>query len=1268
MPDPTLSEAAKWCEEARKKLKLKGGAYKPTKGEANIKKEGAALQKNLKALQGLDSDAAASFEQLFIGLASQLNKAAEAGDSAGVAIAAEDLALLNLRVQVDLAKSAKKPDRGAVTKAENALAEKMKQFEQRYLQALPLCEQKLRDLRAVPYAVVTAVETNINEAKAAGPGRKDWAAAVGLLNTVNALFESAKKTAEDWKKVELKHAAQEQHYKSKTTKLGEVLVELTMVPSAQAACATIRKAQNAGVLALEPPSGCPLTIKFYDDGYKAIVAIIPKTKVFHKEALEAASKTDKAMAKDSDISKAVEATRKAMVALRTPPALLLTMSAAEPHELEISKAELLSIQSGKKEFGIKRLNELTGQLTGLKNTLEPLRTSCLKKTQDAENAMGALLSAASTSDERDALARLQKRLDDAGVAVAALEFQEADNALTQLVSELNTLLSNSTTTPDAMKAKWDAIAKPGGRLDNARRRIGELQKLLQESPIPGAKGLGDGSYADILDRELTKIENMAKLDKAWARAVTRFNEISKEIVNHRNRQKDVGKFITERDKLAAPVALQIKAAEAALQKLRDALAKVPNSGNTLALAADELAQAQQLWEDRATRAGNATELAADQALATFKRLTDKFNGFTASPEALNQAVADGRDDAAMKEFEQLAGPVEEALVALRQRDGTAAALHAKTLAGLRGELKAKTDLHGQDNPREKLKRLSLLVTEAVKTAQDQLNAATLAAKTEYDKVNQQLVALRKLGAKSLGRGNRDLFTPFFDKLEQELKDLLGMVNSPSINTAKAALSELQAMSARATKLQQEVEAQGKQGASGIAQGLLDEPTDDEDLGLSQLFSDEPVEERATPNFRLVLEAVRLITKSLEDANLATCLPAQKLQLDTDFTTLQESIYEDDPTTSFEALRELHRRVTETIGRAATAMELREQFKLNLVTVQQHFQTLGGYKVDTWAGKLHKLRSEPTAYLGELDQRIVAAKSLTKTPQKEQRALDDLAKIDQEMLAVISTDTDTDEQRQEKQEKRVEQEKAAQARAHQKELEKVKWKALVTDFENMDLDRATKAVDGADGGDDTQITDLKKMLKQAKGIFDDSGNFVGAVELLNSAKQYAARVIAHPMGLKAAARDELPKVRQHWHDAVLAFNNSVDAVTSAISSADDDIDMSGLFGGDDEEDEAAKKRVAEAVKKSVSMLEGLKGLFNANIMNAPIAVLTSDQKAPIKRAAREQAMQHVNAYKDLLRTDPVLLKLMQKDRPFGTVDFYGLNAALRDLDLNIQRAV
>ena len=42
--------------------------------------------------------------------------------------------------------------------------------------------------------------------------------------------------------------------------------------------------------------------------------------------------------------------------------------------------------------------------------------------------------------------------------------------------------------------------------------------------------------------------------------------------------------------------------------------------------------------------------------------------------------------------------------------------------------------------------------------------------------------------------------------------------------------------------------------------------------------------------------------------------------------------------------------------------------------------------------------------------------------------------------------------------------------------------------------------------------------------------------------------------------------------------------------------------------AAKKRLEEAIAKSISMLNGLKTLFNANIMDGPIAVLVSKQAA------------------------------------------------------------
>ena len=56
-----------------------------------------------------------------------------------------------------------------------------------------------------------------------------------------------------------------------------------------------------------------------------------------------------------------------------------------------------------------------------------------------------------------------------------------------------------------------------------------------------------------------------------------------------------------------------------------------------------------------------------------------------------------------------------------------------------------------------------------------------------------------------------------------------------------------------------------------------------------------------------------------------------------------------------------------------------------------------------------------------------------------------------------------------------------------------------------------------------------------------------------------------------------------------------------------------------------------------------------------------------RAAREQALRYVNEYANRLRNDPVLLKLLKPPQPFGNADLFALNAALRDLDLNIQRA-
>ncbi|MGS0754801.1 hypothetical protein ACVBEH_08850 [Roseateles sp. GG27B] len=665
---------------------------------------------------------------------------------------------------------------------------------------------------------------------------------------------------------------------------------------------------------------------------------------------------------------------------------------------------------------------------------------------------------------------------------------------------------------------------------------------------------------------------------------------------------------------------------------------------------------------------NQGELDAGKALSTFTGLANRLEKQTSSPQALNRALTAGRDDAAKKAFDVVAAEANLSLTELRTLDTDLYAQHVKTWTEL-GYSIIKEDLYAPGNPKERMTALKGTALLAVTNAKKALTLAQAAAQNKYKEVELQLKALREQADQSLRQKHRKVFAPFFDGLDQDLKDLVGMVGSQSIKTAQVAVLELTALARRAAQMKSEIEAQPKEGAERVAKSLLDAPEpkelDFDEMNLDWLFSDAADQpEKPTANFRMVMEAVTVIQKSLADKVLQRCLPVHQLMLAEDFKTVQQGIYGLEPQAAFDALRALKLRVNEAIARATTASELRTRFKdADLPAVEQRFLALSGFQADTLRGKLSKLRKEPGAYLKELEARIKSTKALVKEPQQEQKALDELKKILDEINAVIDNNNVLQP------EQLVEQEKVAQARAFQKEKEGTQWTALVKDFKRMGLERATTAVNDTDGGDKSQLADLNKMIKRADDIFEDTGNFVGAVELLNNAKQYADRVIAHPKGLKSAARNELPKVKAHWKEAVAAFNKSVDAVVVNINAADDGIDVAGLLGDENDAGAAAKKRLDEAIAKSISMMASLKTLFNANIMDAPIAVLTSKQAATaVKRSSRELAMKYINSYREVIRTDPVLVKLMQKDRPFGNVDFYGLNAALRDLDLNIQRSV
>lgn len=1275
IPPDTADTAVQWCIQARKLLKL--GVFERDK--LDLKKRAGAVKEQLASLRAKFGDTLAkSMEAEFIALAKRIDTAAQGQNLAQVEIEAERLNVLNKQLLLKLAEKEKDPVKAKgkaqieLDKATETLNSKQAGVKAKYQKLLLESQNKLNLLKAMKYAAPSVMEARINAAKlkVATVGSEDWAGGLDLLNSVEGLYETGKAEAEGWQAKDLLHSKQQPHYESKQVKLQEVLDELGSLPGADTYRELIKRAQKEGAAAIRRPEGNPLEIALFDDGYKAIAALVPSTSDLLNKALQAAAKAQKLISKDTEIQAAEEAARVVLAKLRLPGAELIGDVAETLHDTNIAKAVLLCGETGKKPFGIKRLNEIKGQLEALQLERQTVRNSCTTKLKAAEDSIVALLYAP-TDDERLALREPLALMQAARTLTAALEFDEANEILVPLQQTLDDFVSASDHTPDKLQAQWTEIAKPKGRLVKARADIEALRLLVIQNKLPGAGGGGTSPLAAMLGSQLDKISLMATADKDWSKAVKAFDAIGREITSQLERQTLLGSFLVERNRLAEPVAAEIARAELALKALETALAQETDTGNTLALAKAELDAAKQVWEDRSSRAMNEGELDAGKALSTFTGLANRLEKQTSSPKALSRALTAGRDDAAKKAFDVVAAEVNLSLTELRTLNTELYAQHVKTWTEL-GYSIFKEDLHAPGNPKERMTALKATVLLAITDAKKLLTAAQTAAQNKYKEVELQLKGLRSQADKSLRHKHRKIFAPFFDGLDQELKDLVGMVGSQSIKTAEAAVVELTALAARATKLKTEIEAQPKEGSDQVAKSLLDAPEepglDFDEMNLDWLFSDAPDQpdqpEKPAANFRMVMEAVTAIQKSLGDKALKRCLPVHQLMLEEDFKTVQQDIYSIEPQAAFDSLRALNLRVNEAIARAATANELRTRFKdVDLPAVEQRFLALSGFKADTLRGKLSKLRKEPGAYLKELEARIKSAKTLVKEPQKEQKALDELKKILDEINAVIDNNNVLQP------EQLVEQEKAAQARAFQREKEGKQWAALVKDFKRMGLERATTAVNDTDGGDKSQLTDLNKMLKQADDIFKDTGNFVGAVELLNNAKQYADRVIAHPKGLKSAARDELPKVKAHWKEAVTAFNSSVDAVVGSINSADDGVDVSGLFDEESDEGAAAKKRLDEAIAKSVAMLNSLKKLFNANIMDGPIAVLTSKSAATAeKRASRELAMKYINSYREVIRTDPVLVKLMQKERPFGTVDFYGLNAALRDLDLNIQRSV
>lgn len=1233
-----------WCIEARKKLKL--GALK--RDTLKIPDRAKAVQKSLQVLREKNGNPQklAGMEKRFFDISQKLMAMGEKQQVAQMKVEAQRLEVLAAEIDLLAAtdtKSRTKAEKN-LEKANGAMTDRQGKYKERYLTVLAKAKNELLLLRAIPFADPTALTRQIADAqeKTITRGSEDFTAALDLLSGSTVIFETSKANAQKLQEEELLNVAQQPHYESKVRKANEVLVELQKVPGTEKYVIELQGALKLGQSAIRRATGSPLTTDLFDAGYTALTRLVPSTGKVRSRALKAAAKSQKANSKDTEVLAAEEAARLALSKL-TKPVELLGSEAISDLSSEIASALISCGTIEGRPAGLQKLGGLKTRIEGIERSRTSLRDGTAALLLQAETARDQLLYAA-TDDDRVQLRQPVTTLRLARTLYAALEFGEASRLLDEALLKLNGMVATSGRTPAKLEEKWTDLAEvlKQAKLDAA---LLKSRRAKLGMPVP---------FVLQMESELGKVEKNAALD--WNLAINTLEAIAAQLKTSLTAQDGYESFAQVRGTEVDKVTPMMERAQTALGRLEIALRGKDDSDSTVALAREQLAAASTAWNERLLSAHDATLLDAASARTEFETLAARFQKYADSPDQLEQALAEGRRDALMKRLEASVTAVQLLLDTLRAASASAAEPLLRQLASIRKSAGSSVDMTAPGGPLDQLAALKTTVAEAIAEKGRELEQARVAAQFRYEAVKNEIKALRILADESMRSHNKGVFEPFFDSLDEELKDLRGMVDSSSVATTAGAVHELDSLSRRTRQLQAEVLAEPARGdeSKKIARELLGKETleeDEDEYGLAALFDESP-----KPNFRLVMDAISTINKRLGNKQLGKCMPEHKLRLQEEFKTLREDVYLLPPDEAFAKLKAFNDELSGVLARALDASISRSNFSNIFGEVQGRFIELGGIKIGSLRGRLSKIRKEPTAYLKELEERLRATQAMVNEPQKEQRALSQLLKIRVEIMRVL------EDKAQDDPELLVKKEKEAQARAFQHEKEVTRWEALVHDFKEMDYKRAHLALKNTSGSDVSQARDLDRMLSQAEEVFKDSGNFIGAVELLNNAKLYALRIQGHPKGLKAASRDELPKVRSHWKAAVTDFNASVTELVKKIT------DTVAETPPPVPENPVAEKTLADAVRASTNMLNELKGLFDPNIMDGPIAVMTSSAAKLKQREAREVAMRNVNQYRELLRTNPVLLKLMDGSRPFGTVDFYGLNAALRDLDLNIQRAV
>jgi hypothetical protein len=723
-----------------------------------------------------------------------------------------------------------------------------------------------------------------------------------------------------------------------------------------------------------------------------------------------------------------------------------------------------------------------------------------------------------------------------------------------------------------------------------------------------------------------------------------------------------------------------KAVQAQLGKTRVALqtlvSALESAGDTKGIGwkeqAERVNEVETRWNQFKGAAIDVNDLGADNYVGELVALAAEFTKMASNPKAVRGVLYKAQYEIDVKGFDDATKLVNAALEELATHDrGPRYEALVKERTKLEDE--APDDTGGYTASIEAMNLLKGKVEEASRAAVGEHATALGNFNSKATEVDTAIKNLRKAARSSLSPMNGKFFEPYFTEVETDFTALSDLRKSTSLAMLNQGTLELNRLLQRIQQIQTYMT--GNVGSLkelvGNALGKNDAPEeelDPEDLGLVALFADEDetgepkLSESVRPTFQLVVAALKDLGEQLKNDNLANCKPTRKRLLDEDYKGLSSDVKGLAPADGLKSLFNFQKRVTEAIELADAAQLQRDDFNTtHKPAAKLAYKKLTGYEPESKLGKLGK---DVKAYYEELAKEYTAAKALIEEENKEPEALTKIKDLKTKLEKASGTPGDLETN-----------EREAQKRKLQAEKDKAQWEMYVDEFERLTLPRVAKALE-VDGADKTQYKDCENLLKKAKDNFKSTQNAASALAMLGLARDRAETAIQFPLGTAATSRNQLPKSATRWKKAVASFNASIDRVIDAIdvAAAEEGMNVKGGLPGEDEDFGLREllgevEDVEQAARQAALVLRSLKRLFDPNVFDKTVAVMSAKKVEPrAARAAREEGLREVRRYFDMLYKDSLLVKLMQNPQPFGIVEESAVYTALRDLDLNLQRSV